>query len=285
MTPTYPYGYENIESLGIERRASSATDAASAVEDCLSADSKETFSIGPFNSEKSGMPARQFPVNAPSSFEPALSQYFSSMEKLARILFRGLALALELDDTSWFLREGCFDNGHQCALRILNYPALEYEKETGSKSNQVHIRAGAHTDYGAMTILKSGGPGLQLQLASSSTDETNNTDNSPLWIDVPHLEDAFIINLGDLMQRWTNDRWKSTLHRVIAVADENNDKTENGTFKSARRQSIAFFVNMNGNAAIVPFESCVDDERPSRYDAIKASEHLVRRHSQSMGNK
>ena len=155
------------------------------------------------------------------------------------------------------------------------------------EKNQVHIRAGAHTDYGAMTILKSGGPGLQLQLASSSTDETNNTDNSPLWIDVPHLEDAFIINLGDLMQRWTNDRWKSTLHRVIAVADENNndDETEIGTFKSARRQSIAFFVNMNGNATIVPFESCVDDERPSRYDAIKASEHLVRRHSQSMGNK
>ena len=287
MTPTYPYGYENIESLGIERSTSSATDATvSAVEDCLSADSKETFSIGPFNSEKSGMPARQFPVNAPSSFEPALSQYFSSMEKLARILFRGLALALELDDTSWFLREGCFDDGHQCALRILNYPALEYEKETGSKSNQVHIRAGAHTDYGAMTILKSGGPGLQLQLASSSSDETNNTNNSSLWIDVPHLEDAFIINLGDLMQRWTNDRWKSTLHRVIAVADENSDdETENGTFKSARRQSIAFFVNMNGNATIVPFESCVDDERPSRYDAIKASEHLVRRHSQSMGNK
>lgn len=289
MSNDYPYGYENHESLGTAR--STAGDAKGCAAEngnvqaerkkqssTLRSDSKETFSIGPIDSEKSGMPSRKFPQNAPSYFAPALTQYFNIMENLARILFRGLALALKLDDACWFLRDGCFDDGHQCALRLLNYPHLEYEEKNGAK--EVHIRAGAHTDYGAMTILKSGGPGLQLQLSAGETSS---------WIDVPHLSDAFIINLGDLMQRWTNDRWKSTLHRVIAVADDNCDGTDGDennarVFQSARRQSIAFFVNMNGNATIVPFDSCVDEKLPSCYDAIRANDYLIQRHAQSMGN-
>lgn len=269
MSSDYPYGYESHESLGTllnENRSSAHL-----------ADSKETFSVGPIDSARSGMPSRQFPENAPATFAPALTQYFDACEKLARILFRGLALALQLD-ADWFLRPGCFDDGHQCALRVLNYPQLEHEEDEKGSNKKVHIRAGAHTDYGAMTILKSGGPGLQLQLG----------DNSSSWIDVPYLSDAFIINLGDLMQRWTNDRWRSTLHRVIAVADKNESDENNGSgsgrFQSARRQSIAFFVNMNGSARIVPFDSCVDEEHPSQYNAVKASEHLILRHSQSMGN-
>jgi len=140
MTATYPYGYENFESLGIERSVSSTTSS-----DNLLVDSKETFSIGPSNSELSGMPPRQFP-SKPTTLEAALTQYFNDMEKLAQVLFRGLALALELNE-DWFLQDGRFTSeGHQSALRVLNYPALEYNKEEGKE--KVHIRAGAHTDYG-----------------------------------------------------------------------------------------------------------------------------------------
>jgi len=269
MTNTYPYGYENYESLGIKRSATSADGI----------DSKETFSIGPQNSTKSGMPPRQFPQDAPDTFSLALTTYFDIMEHLARILYRGFALALQLEDVNWFLREGIFDDGHQCALRILNYPSIKYRKSSEDRS-KVHIRAGAHTDYGAMTILKSGGPGLQLNLSPKTADDESS------WFDVPHIPDAFIINLGDLMQRWTNDRWMSTLHRVIAVADgDSSDKDDDGVFESARRQSIAFFVNINGRATILPFDSCVNEEHPSQYEAITASEYLIRRHAQSMGMK
>ncbi len=270
MTDDYPYGYENYESLG--RSTSDDDDNNIITQDTYSPDSKETFSLGPLNSELSNMPPRKFPVNASSNFAPATTRYFSAMENLAKILFRGLAMALKLDDTSWFLQEGRFDDGHQCALRILNYPELEYVQTDASA---VHIRAGEHTDYGAMTILKSGGPGLQLQLSKDRESST--------WIDVPHLEDSFIINLGDLMQRWTNDKWTSTLHRVVATPDNNaGDRTGDGLFKSARRQSIAFFVNMNGNTTVMPLETCVDETHPSKYKPIKASEHLIQRHNQSM---
>eukprot|EP00581_Thalassiosira_minuscula_P010408 CAMPEP_0183710434 /NCGR_PEP_ID=MMETSP0737-20130205/6170_1 /TAXON_ID=385413 /ORGANISM="Thalassiosira miniscula, Strain CCMP1093" /LENGTH=370 /DNA_ID=CAMNT_0025938705 /DNA_START=21 /DNA_END=1133 /DNA_ORIENTATION=+ len=286
MTSEYPYGYENHESLGIERNNAAAATRMNPSSN-LRPDSKETFSIGPLDNHKSGMPSRQWQKDAPASFAPALSQYFSVMENLARILFRGLALALQLDDASWFLHEGRFDEGHQCALRILNYPQLQYEEEE-ERPKKVHIRAGAHTDYGAMTILKSGGPGLQLKLTSNKTDGEISNDESSSWIDVPHLSDALIINLGDLMQRWTNDRWRSTLHRVIAVPDDDGvvsvENTSNPRiFQSARRQSMAFFVNMNGNANVVPFDSCIDEKHPCQYDSIKASDHLMQRHAQSMG--
>ena len=137
---------------------------------------------------------------------------------------------------------------------------------------------------GAMTILKSGGPGLQLKLASNN-DQTNHTatDDSSLWINVPHLNNGFIINLGDLMQRWTNNRWKSTLHRVIAVSDDDDESSDG--FHSARRQSMAFFVNMNGNAIIKPIESCINKDHPSQYCEIKASDYLINRHRQSMSIK
>lgn len=263
MAEDYPYGYENYESLGTELKYGKSNSKILKKQVSRLVDSKETFSIGPADTTLSGMPGRRFP-NVPT-FERALTDYYSAMENLAKTLFRGLALALQLD-SNWFLQEGVFDDGHQCALRVLNYPELQY-----SSSEEVPIRAGAHTDYGAMTILKSGGLGLQLCL--SQEDEQ--------WIDVPHLEDAFVINLGDLMQRWTNDRWRSTLHRVVAVSDNNDEKK--AAFNSCRRQSIAFFVNMNGEANVVPFESCVDEDNPMKYHAIKASEHLMQRHLRSMG--
>jgi len=268
MTDEYPYGYENCESLGVER---STSDANNTTQDTLSPDSKETFSLGPLNSELSNMPPRKLPLNASSNFAPATERYYSAMEHLAKILFKGLAMAQKLDDASWFLQKGRFDDGHQCALRMLNYPELQYQTDAST----VQIRAGEHTDYGAFTILKSGGPGLQLQLSKDKE-----------WIDVPHLEDSFIINLGDLMQRWTNDKWTSTLHRVVATDNNaDNDRAGDGgqkLFKSARRQSIAFFVNMNGNAIVMPLETCVDETHPSKYIPIKASEHLIQRHNQSM---
>mmetsp|Transcript_32926 Transcript_32926/g.78630 ORF Transcript_32926/g.78630 Transcript_32926/m.78630 type:complete len:332 (+) Transcript_32926:531-1526(+) len=255
MTEDYPYGYEMEERLCARRR----THHGSVV------DSKETFSIGPL-SALSGMPFRRFPVGGPASFETSLNDYYESMEKLAEVLFRGFALALELDE-NWFTCDGRFDRArHQCALRILNYPHLKFD------DSGITIRAGAHTDYGAFTILKSGGPGLQLNLSGDGAKGS--------WLDVPYLDDdVLIINLGDLMQRWTNDKWRSTLHRVVAESNE----SERGECESIRRQSIAFFVNMNGDASIETLGSCMNESNKSRYQPIKASDYLIKRHAQSMG--
>ncbi|KAI2489442.1 iron ascorbate-dependent oxidoreductase [Fragilaria crotonensis] len=149
---------------------------------------------------------------------------------------------------------------HQSALRLLNYPNVTEPTPPGQ------LRAGAHTDYGAFTILKSGGPGLQVK-----RDQTSDS-----WVDVPTFdsEDVFIINLGDMMQRWTNDQWVSTLHRVIVPPFDGQDH---------RRQSIAFFVNINGDADVETLSTCIDDDHPLKYEPVTAGQYVLSKYLKSMG--
>jgi isopenicillin N synthase-like dioxygenase len=106
-----------------------------------------------------------------------------------------LALALDLKE-DWFLLRDVFDaTAHQCALRVLNYPPLEYYDDAGDAGggdtkNKTVIRAGSHTDYGALTIVFSGGPGLQLSLDPNQETNANNytitSKNTTTWMDVHH---------------------------------------------------------------------------------------------------
>jgi isopenicillin N synthase-like dioxygenase len=93
-------------------------------------------------------------------------------------------------------------------------------------------RAGAHTDYGSLTILfpQPGTSGLQINQNSN-------------WLDVPAEENCFIINLGDLMELWTSGRWVSTLHRVVARPHQ------------AQRKSLAFFHQPDWDSEITPIRS------------------------------
>ncbi len=113
---------------------------------------------------------------------------------------------------------------HASSIRSLNYP----EVRGGLKAGEV--RAGEHTDYGAFTMIRGDdAPGLQ---ARARTGE---------WVDVPAVPGSFVVNIGDLLMRWTDDKWISTPHRVICPAD---------TPISPRRQSIAFFHNPGADAVI-----------------------------------
>jgi isopenicillin N synthase-like dioxygenase len=174
-TADYPYGYEQSENLELAKTGSKSQ-----------VDLKETFSIGPSHPD-SGMPPRRIP-SKPVGFEGAITSYYQSMEKLAIMLLQIMALGLDLPE-NWFIDK----MDHHCsALRLLNYPNLEIPVQPGQ------LRAGAHTDYGALTILKSGGPGLQVK-----RDQTSDS-----WVNVPTFDsnNVFIINLGDMMQRWTNGK-------------------------------------------------------------------------------
>ncbi|PON13127.1 hypothetical protein C2W62_35975 [Candidatus Entotheonella serta] len=86
------------------------------------------------------------------------------------------------------------------------------------------------------------------------------------WVDVPAVPGCFVVNLGELMARWTNDYWVSTLHRVI------NPPREAGP--QSRRQSLVFFHNPNYDAVIECIPSCQNPERPTRYPTPTSGEHL-----------
>ncbi len=143
---------------------------------------------------------------------------------------------------------------HTSALRLLNYPALLEPPQPGQ------LRAGAHSDYGTVTVLcADAAPGGLEVLVPSPAGEH--------WTAVPMPAGSLIVNLGDAMARWTNDRWRSTLHRVVTPPPE--------VASTARRQSIAFFHNANWDAVIQCIPTCLDPGESPRYAPVTAGEHLM----------
>jgi isopenicillin N synthase-like dioxygenase len=265
-----PFGYSKLggEVLSVGKAAQNNVTASSSQKSENAPDLKELFSLGPSNPD-AGFPPRLFPER-PLEFEDAWTTYYSTMEKLASKLMMAFAIALKLPDDNFFEN---FTTHHASAMRALNYPHMEnYIPVPGQ------LRASAHTDYGALTILRSDSPGLQV-----SKDK-----HPPSWHNVLFIKDGFVVNLGDLMQRWTNDVWLSTLHRVVnpqeVDAELVQDFTRAGAVasstESTRRQSIAFFYNMNRDALIEVLNSKVP-----KYEPVKAGDFLMQKHLASVGEK
>ena len=166
-------------------------------------DFKESFSIGPVDPaddayHRAAAPGKFFAPNlwpeSPPGFRPVWEAYYREMERVATTLMRIFAVGLGMD-------KHYFDD--KVDRHITNFSVLHYP-EQAKPPLPGQLRAGAHTDYGSLTILKPDNApgGLQVQKDGN-------------WIDVPTLPGTFIVNLGDLMADWTNDRWVSTLHRVV----------------------------------------------------------------------
>ncbi len=163
----------------------------------------------------------------------AYERYYAGMLSVAGTLVQSFALALGLDANGL---DRFFDD-RSSSLRVIDYPA-------GAGG----ARAGAHQDYGCLTIIHSDAAGLEVQTRRGE------------WLPVEAPPSGFVVNIGDLMQRWTGDRWVSTLHRV--VGQEN---------VSPRRQSLVFFHNPRNDAVI---ETLGDG---ARYEPVTAGEYVLSR--------
>ena len=175
-------------------------------------------------------------------FKEAFETYYAVMEDLAAKLMGLMALGLGLDE-HWF-DDTIAD--HITGLAALHYPALDAPPLPGQ------FRRGPHSDWGSLTILyHDGEPGLQIKSPEGQ------------WEDVPVVEGSFVVNIGDLMAAWTNDRWVSTLHRVV-VAD--------GAW--GERISVAFFHQPTYDARIECIPTCTSPEDPPRYEPTTSGEWL-----------
>jgi isopenicillin N synthase-like dioxygenase len=183
----------------------------------------------------------------PVELQPVWTAYYLAMATLAEELMRIFAVALRLPDRDFFRDK---IDRHISRLRVRNYPAPQTAPEPGQ------LRAGAHSDYGSLTILKTEDRPGGLQVCNKAGD----------WVDVPVVDGAFIVNIGDLMARWTNDRWVSTLHRVVNPPPSQAAES--------RRQSLVFFHNPNYDALIECLPTCRDPAHPPRYEATTSGEHL-----------
>ncbi|HEX3538495.1 MAG TPA: 2-oxoglutarate and iron-dependent oxygenase domain-containing protein, partial [Stellaceae bacterium] len=218
-------GYTPIESEAVARSRGDAAPAG---------DLNESFMVGPVdpvNRVYATAPAagKHFAPNLwpdrPASFRPVASGYYRAMSELAQMLMRLFALGLGLEERFFDTRI----DRHISRLRLRNYPAQVTRPLPGQ------LRAGAHSDYGSLTILATEDRpgGLQARNAAGE------------WVDVPAIPGCFIVNLGDLMARWTNDAWVSTLHRVVNPPED--------LAADSRRISLVFFHNPNYDADV----SCI----------------------------
>jgi isopenicillin N synthase-like dioxygenase len=184
----------------------------------------------------------------PADLRPAWTAYYRAMGDLAGVLMRIFAVALDL-------RGDFFDDKidrHISRLRVRNYPEQPEPPQPGQ------LRAGAHADYGSLTILKGEANPGGLEVCNQAGE----------WVEVPIVPDTFVVNLGELMARWSNDRWPATLHRVV--------NPPRAQALGSRRQSIVFFHNPNYDAEVRCIPSCADAAHPPRYPVTTSGEHLKR---------
>jgi isopenicillin N synthase-like dioxygenase len=176
-------------------------------------------------------------------FRPTLDRYYGEMRRLAGRMMRAFAVALELDPDFFEAKI----SKPLAQLRLLHYPPQSGHVEEKT------LGCGAHTDYGCLTILAQDEVG-GLQLLNGAGQ----------WIAAPPIPGTFVINIGDQMARWTNDRFAATLHRVINTSGR-------------ERYSVPFFFDPNFDALVECLPSCQTPEEPPRYPPIKAGEHLLNR--------
>lgn len=181
----------------------------------------------------------------PAGFREAALEYYRAMEVLEGHLLHASGIALGIGETF-------FDDKvdrHVSAMRINHYPAQATPPEAGQ------IRAGEHTDYGIMTILMGEDEPGSLQVRT----------RDGRWIDVETRPEFFVVNIGDLMMRWTNDVWLSNKHRVVNPPPDIASKVS--------RISIAFFHQPNYDAVIECIPTCAGPDRPALYPPVRSGDY------------
>jgi isopenicillin N synthase-like dioxygenase len=174
---------------------------------------------------------------------------FDAMLDVGRRLHTAFALDLGLDAD--FFADKL--DAPMATLRLLHYPVA-----FGADAPAGQAGAGAHTDYGNLTLLATDGvAGLQVRRRGGG------------WIDVPTVAGAFVCNIGDCLMRWSNDVYVSTPHRVMPPPRE--------------RYSIAFFLDPNPDALVAALPGCVAAGEPPRYAPVTAQEYLRQRFAATYG--
>jgi isopenicillin N synthase-like dioxygenase len=174
-------------------------------------------------------------------------QAFKALEETGKYMLRAMALYLGIDEF-YFDSEIQYGNS---ILRPIHYPPIIEEPPAGA------VRAGEHEDINLITLLMG---------ASAGGLEVLTKDQK--WVGVTSLKEHLVVNVGDMLQRLTNNKFKSTTHRVV-----NPPRSE----WSSPRYSIPFFLHPKSSTRLDCLASCIDSNHPKQYDDISAGEYLRER--------
>lgn len=179
-------------------------------------------------------------------FNPTLRQAYKAFEKSGRALLQAIALYLGLHENYF---DEFIHNGNSI-LRAIHYPPITSEPKSA-------IRAEQHEDINLITLLV-GASADGLQILTKQNE----------WVGVTSLPEQIVVNVGDMLQRLTNNKLKSTTHRVVNPARE---------MWHTSRFSIPFFLHPKSSMSLACLDSCIDESHPKAYEDATAGEYLDER--------
>jgi isopenicillin N synthase-like dioxygenase len=212
-------------------------------------DLKEFFQYGQEVSDNDPVKS-EYPDNVQvgeiQEFNPTLQQAYRAFEKSGRALLQAIALYLGLDEHYF---DQYVHNGNSI-LRAIHYPPITAEPKSA-------IRAEQHEDINLITLLV-GASADGLQILTKQNE----------WVGVTSLPEQIVVNVGDMLQRLTNNKLKSTTHRVVNPARE---------MWHTSRFSIPFFLHPKSDMNLACLEGCIDETHPKAYEDATAGEYLDER--------
>ncbi|KAI0107122.1 hypothetical protein GGR51DRAFT_516341 [Nemania sp. FL0031] len=218
-------------------------------------DVKESYEIG--SEDLLQQPNVWLPEDVLPGFREFTTKFYWRCFDAAKELLRALALGTGLDDEDFFLR---FHSGVNNQLRLLHYPPAEAEK----LANNEIARMPAHSDWGTITMLfQDASGGLQVE----------DPNQKGHFIDATPMSNALVMNVGDLLMRWSNDYLKSTLHRVTLPALTPVPGDGGISPMTPPRYSIPYFVSPDPTAVIECLPACADVRNPPRYPPVIQEEY------------
>lgn len=185
-------------------------------------------------------------VNEVPRFTPTLYNAYRNFEKSGKALLQAIALYLGLDEHYF---DEWVHNGNSI-LRAIHYPPIKSEPKSA-------IRAEQHEDINLITLL-----------VGASADGLQILTKQGEWVGVTSLPEQIVVNVGDMLQRLTNNKLRSTTHRVVNPPRE---------LWGTSRFSIPFFLHPKGEMSLKSLESCIDDKHPKAYEDATAGEYLDER--------
>tara|TARA_B100000508_G_scaffold141093_1_gene146507 strand:- start:5657 stop:6625 length:969 start_codon:yes stop_codon:yes gene_type:complete len=213
-------------------------------------DLKEFWHFGQFVEDNDPI-KEEYPENVNVEELPTFlltgKEAYQTFEDTGRHLLRAIAIHLGLEETYF---NDKIHNGNSI-LRPIHYPPITGEIEDGA------VRAGEHEDINLITLL-----------VGASADGLQVLNKQNEWVSVTEIQDHIVVNVGDMLQRLTNNKLKSTTHRVV-----NPPKELLGT----SRYSVPFFLHPRSDMRLDCLESCIDEEHPKLYEDITAGEYLMER--------
>lgn len=212
-------------------------------------DLKETFDMGFHMAADHPEVLAGKPLRGPNrhpdlpGWAALMEQHYADMQALAQTLLRAIALALGIERDFFDARFA----EPISVFRMIHYPP----RHTARSADQPG--AGAHTDYGCVTLLyQDDAGGLQVRNVHGE------------WIDAPPIPGSFVVNIGDMMARWSNDRYTSTPHRVISPL-------------GVHRYSMPFFAEPHPDTEISCLPNCSSADNPPKYPPVTSAEYLLSR--------